>query len=124
MTYYRGRAVVLALLVCSAMTIQARLAYAQGTPTGVQGFDAGAWFQQNLLAVAILVFHFGVSWREFLDHRRRIVRLEDDMPKTYVRKDVLDVRLDGIDEELKEWRESFSFLRRRADRRGGVPHER
>jgi len=67
-----------------------------------------AWVQTNIFALVIFVFHFGVAWREFLDHRRRIVKtetfLEEKLPETYARQDNMNIRFDSIDRTLEEIR--------------------
>lgn len=112
------------IVLLLALTIPAFLwqSYAQAqTLTPLPEGAMSDWLQHNLLAIAVMVFHFGVSWREFLDHRRRITRVEarldDEVPTTYMRQDVLDMRLRAIEHALAEWHEAFSFLRRRPDSR-------
>lgn len=53
----------------------------------------GEWLRVNAFGLIVLAFHLGVAWREFLEHRRRLVALErkydETIPATYVRADVL-----------------------------------
>jgi hypothetical protein len=49
--------------------------------SGVIAFaDAPGWEKfatpQAIMAILVLIFHLGMSWQTFLDHRRRIVALE------------------------------------------------
>lgn len=100
------------MLIAAAAVLQAQAAPSSAEPPAA---PIALWFQQNVLAIAIIVFHFGVSWREFLDHRRRITKLEDEfahLDKTYARRDVLAAELTAIRNQLREWDRTFSFLKR------------
>lgn len=56
---------------------------------------AGAsWFTlPNIMAVISLVYGAGVVREQFAELRERVSKLEDEIPETYVRKDVFEARV-------------------------------
>lgn len=121
--FLRQRVTLLLVAVCALGV--ASYAYAQTVAPMPDGGPMSNWLIQNLWAIVVCAFNIGLTWRQVADLQRRIVVLEkctvEEIPETYARKDVLTEKLTGIDRELKNWRESFSFLLRRPDRR---QHER
>lgn len=78
----RARLITLPLLVVMSSAYQ-------GTGGALSVED---YIRNNALAIVVLVFHLGVSWREFLDHRRRLQKLED------YNEDQLPVKLKEVEE--------------------------
>ena len=80
-------------------------AHAQAQVNQLPG-DAAEWVGQNLLAVMVLAFHFGVSWREFRDHHRRIELIEDfirdTLPLTYMNRDLVAVKFDTLTRDISD----------------------
>lgn len=57
--------------------------------------NAGAsWITlPNIMAVISLVYGAGVVREQFAELRERVTKLEEDIPETYVRKDVFEARV-------------------------------
>jgi hypothetical protein len=106
--------------VLGALALQAVLsAQISSPPIGTD--DAwGAWFRQNVLGLALLAFHMGVSWREFLDHRRELERHNvklQDVDKRFEQLDEKYAQNRVIDQVHEELLRRFDRLERRLDGR-------
>lgn len=97
----RGKRLAIGL-TAAALGLTVQLS-AQTTPSisqPVAGQGLAEWLQANAFGIAVLTFHMGIAWREFREHRERIINLET----VTLRKDVAQARFDGIDEALEDLR--------------------
>ncbi len=78
------------------------------SPSATQA-NAGSWFMEqvnfsNIVAAAVLIYHFGFLRAQMERDRERLNKLEkfneETLPDTYVRQDVHETQLRGIDEKL------------------------
>ena len=98
--------VLKARLVTMLAIVVVTAAWQQTAPTPIDSINE--WLRDNALAIAVLLFHFGVTWREFLDHRRQLAKI----PDTYVRKDVLEQQLGNIEGDIKEMKLNLARVSR------------
>jgi len=115
----RSRLATFVLMMVGAWLLQATLA-AQ-LPSGLPAHDDwGAWFRDNAFTVVLFAFHMGVSWREFLDHKRQIEKHDEKLEAIDKRFELLSETyaqnrvMDAVQEELLR---RFDNLERRI----GVP---
>jgi hypothetical protein len=116
----RRRRLILGLgTAATALALQAVLNAQVSTP----GMDTSwaEWLRQNAFGLMVFAFHMGVSWREFLDHRRQLVEHKGKIEATERRIDGLDARyvqaslISVVHAEIKS---RFDRLERRLDGQG------
>lgn len=91
----------LAVLACSSMALSAQQV-TQQTPEGWSMSDILT--PQNVLSLCVLVYHFGILRQEMRDIQSRLKSIESwretGAAASFARKDVLEAKLDAIDERL------------------------
>jgi hypothetical protein len=55
--------------------------------------ESAWWTPQNIISLGILIYGVGVTVQQSRGVAERLKKLEEDIPNTYVRKDVFEVRL-------------------------------